>query len=107
MKRAVFVLFAAALCLNAQIKPPSVARRVDPEYSAEARQAKLQGTVVLSAVITTEGKATEIKVVTALGMGLDEKAVECLKKWSFRPARNRADEPIPANVTVEINFRLL
>jgi periplasmic protein TonB len=48
---------------------------------------------------------TEIKVTRGLGKGLDEKAVECLRKWRFSPA-TRHGEPVPAKATVEIVFRL-
>ena len=108
MRRALFVLFAATLCIYAQFpSPPRVERKSEPEYTAEARQAKLQGDVTLSAVITIEGNPTEIKVLKTLGMGLDEKAVECLSKWRFRPGSDRYGEPTPMTVTVVMMFRLV
>ena len=61
--------------------------------------------MTLSAVIAADGAVTEIKVIRGLGHGLDEKAVECLRKWTFTPA-TRHGEPVPAKTTVEINFRL-
>lgn len=74
-------------------------------YSQEALDAKLQGTVVLGCTVGTDGIATDITVLRALGKGLDEKAVECLQAWRFKPATHDG-EPIPVLATVEINFRL-
>jgi periplasmic protein TonB len=68
-------------------------------------EAKLVGTVILSVVVDTEGNPTEIKLIRGLGKGLDEKAVECVQKWHFKPA-TRNGEPVSVKATVEINFRL-
>src|ERR1039458_5778921 len=56
-------------------RAPTLQHKVEPEYSEEARKAKLQGTVVLSLSVNTDGKAEDIKVLRGLGMGLDEKAI--------------------------------
>ena len=89
--------------------PPHTALQVihkaDPEYTPEALEAKLVGAVTLSVVIDAEGNPTGIKVIKGLGKGLDEKAVECLQKWHFKPATNNS-EPVSAKATVEIEFRL-
>jgi periplasmic protein TonB len=85
--------------------PPQVLQKFDPEYTQEALDAKLQGTVTLSVVITPEGKASQINVAGSLGMGLDQKAVECVEKWRFRPGM-RNGEPVAVRANIEINFRL-
>src|SRR5215470_16213993 len=59
----------------------------DPEYSEEARKAKFQGTVLLYIEVDPSGKATNIKVARSLGLGLDEKAIEAVKKWKFSPGK--------------------
>ena len=86
--------------------PPSVLTRVDPEYSEEARKAKYSGSVMLSIVVNTDGKAEDIKVVKSLGMGLDEKAVEAIQKWRFVPGKNKG-VPVKVRAQIEVNFRLL
>src|SRR5205807_2434231 len=58
----------------------------DPEYSREARKKKYEGVVVLMVVVTVEGKAKNIQVMKSAGMGLDEKAIEAVRKWRFKPA---------------------
>lgn len=88
------------------VSAPAVIYKVDPEYSDEARKAKYSGTVLLSVVVDTEGKARDIHVVKSLGMGLDEKAVEAVQKWKFRPAM-KGSTPVNVRATIEVNFRLL
>jgi len=78
----------------------------EPEYSEEARKAKFQGTVMLAIVVDTDGKAKNIRVVRPLGMGLDEKAVEAVAKWRFKPGQ-KDGRPVPVMANVEVNFRLL
>ena len=114
MRLAFLLLIAAVSTLHPQaqtasssprVAPPRVVRKVDPEYTKEAIEAKLQGTVVLSTVISEDGTATDIKLVRGLGLGLDEKAIECLQKWRFQPG-TRDGEPIPVKASVAVNFRL-
>ena len=75
---------------------PKVIHRVAPEYTPEALEAKLEGSVNLSAMIGTDGVPSDIKVTKSLGKGLDQKAVECFKKWRFSPA-TRNGEPTPVS----------
>lgn len=91
--------------MAAAVSPPSVVQRTNPEYTTEALEAKLQGVVVLATIVTAEGIPSEIKVVRGLGMGLDEKAIECLRQWRFTPG-TRMGEPIPVRAQIEIRFRL-
>lgn len=86
--------------------PPAVLTRVDPEYSEEARAAKYSGSVMLSVVVNTDGQAEDIKIVKSLGMGLDEKAIEALERWRFRPGTNQG-VPVKVRAQIEVNFRLL
>ncbi len=104
------VFLIAVVCLPAQeilhTTQPTLIHKVEPGYTKEARDAKLEGTVGLSATIGTDGVPSEIKVVRGVGMGLDDKAVECLLQWRFKPATSHG-EPVSTKVTVQINFRLL
>ena len=80
--------------------------KVDPEYSEEARKAKYSGSVMLSIVVGTDGLASDVQVVKSLGMGLDEKAIEAVKKWRFKPGLNKG-VPVRVKAQIEVNFRLL
>ena len=65
-----------------------------------------QGVVLLRVLITAEGKATNISVVKGLGLGLDEKGIEAVRAWRFRPSIGPNGRPVAAWNTVEISFRL-
>ena len=88
------------------VTAPELISKVEPEYSEEARKAKFSGSVLLSVIINTDGKAEEIRVVKSVGMGLDEKAIEAVQKWRFRPGRNKG-VPVKVRAQIEVNFRLL
>jgi len=85
---------------------PSVLYKVEPEFSDEARKAKYQGTVLLTIEVGEDGKPHKLRVLRGLGLGLDEKAIEAVSRWIFRPAL-RNGHPIRAAATIEVNFRLL
>ncbi len=76
----------------------------DPEYSEEARIAKLQGTCALSIVVGADGKPYDVQLTHSLGMGLDEKSIEAVRRWQFDPAR-KDGQPVAVRLTVETTFR--
>jgi TonB family protein len=80
--------------------------KVHPEFSDEARKAKCLGTVLLTIEIGEDGKALAFHVLRGLGLGVDEKAVEAVSRWKFKPAL-RDGRPVRAAVTIEVHFRLL
>lgn len=77
----------------------------DPDYSEEARKAKIQGIVVLWTIVGPDGRPRDIRVQRSLGMGLDEKAVEAVRTWRFEPARKN-DQAVAVQINVEVSFRL-
>jgi periplasmic protein TonB len=87
------------------VSAPRVLYSPDPEYSDEARKAKYQGTVVLWIVVGPDGRTRDVRVVRNLGLGLDEKAIEAVRKWKFEPAMKNG-QPVAVQVNVEVNFRL-
>ena len=78
---------------------------VEPEYSEQARQAGLQGTVSLYAEIDTKGEPTKIQVLHGLGMGLDEKAIQSAQQWRFRPNLKNG-YPVRLGQSIDIDFHL-
>ena len=107
--RLVVVMFIAGCSMCAQEfshnTEPRVAHKVEPAYTKEALDAKIEGEVVLTLMIGADGVPSEIKVVRGLGKGLDGKAVECLQRWRFIPATDHG-EPVATRGTVEMSFRL-
>ena len=88
------------------VTAPSLLHKVEPEYSEEARKAKYQGTVLLYVEVDTAGRAANIRVARSLGLGLDEKAIEAVKQWKFKPGY-KDGKPVTVAATIEVNFRLL
>lgn len=85
---------------------PQLIYRVEPEYTEEPRKAKYQGTVVLNIVVDISGMVRNIRVTRSLGLGLDEKAVEAVRQWKFRPGM-KDGRPVPVAASIEVTFRLL
>jgi periplasmic protein TonB len=77
----------------------------DPEYSDEARRVKYQGDVVLSVIVDAAGNVRDLQVARSLGMGLDEKAVDAVRKWKFAPGM-KDGHPVAVQVDVEVKFRM-
>ena len=86
--------------------PPVLIFQVEPEFSDEARKAKYQGMVLLAIEVDTSGYPANIRVLQGLGMGLDEKAMEAVSRWRFRPGL-RNGRPVVTSATVQVSFRLL
>ena len=87
------------------VSSPKVISAVDPEFSDEARRQKYQGVVVLSLIVDAQGNPQRIRVIRPLGMGLDEKAIEAVKQYKFRPAQLNG-KPVPVEINIEVNFQL-
>jgi TonB family protein len=88
------------------ISGPTVLMRVEPKYTDEARQARVVGTVILQAVVQTNGTANILKVVKPLPLGLTESALEAIQQWKFRPAVSRNGKEIPVPINIEVDFNL-
>ena len=78
---------------------------MEPQYTQEARDAKIEGRVVLSVVIGTDGLADDFMVLQHLDPGLDENAIEAVRRWRFAPG-TRKGEPVNVRATIEVNYRL-
>jgi protein TonB len=86
---------------------PSCLYCPEPQYSEDARKAKYQGEVILQVVIQADGHATNIQIVKGPGLGLEDKAIEAVRTWRFKPALGPNGVPVATQTTLEINFRLL
>jgi TonB family protein len=78
----------------------------EPEYSEEARKAKFQGSVIVALIVDEKGNPQSIRVIRPLGLGLDEKAIEAVQKWRFKPGL-KDGRPVPVTAQIEVSFRLL
>jgi TonB family protein len=84
--------------------PPQPVDTPEPGYTEQARQAKVEGKVMMAVWVDTKGRVTKVQVIgPKLGMGLDKGAVKTVRKWRYRPA-TRNGEPVPAVIEVEVPF---
>jgi TonB family protein len=87
------------------VSAPKVIYKVDPNYTQEARDAKIEGTVVVDLEVYPDGKAHNLKVKRTLDPGLDQRALDAISAWRFQPATKNG-KPIAVKATIEINFKL-
>lgn len=94
------------LRIGSGITPPKIRRKRAPHYSRAAEDARVQGTCILEIVVDEKGVPMNISVLSPLGFGLDEKAIEAVSQWRFTPAI-KDGTPVKVEATVEVSFRLL
>jgi protein TonB len=88
------------------ISSPVVLYQPEPEFSEEARKAKFSGNVLVYLWVDTDGKPSHVRVVRPVGMGLDEKAVEAVRLYRFKPAM-KDGKPVQVDLYVDVNFQIL
>ena len=76
-----------------------------PDFTDEARKARLSGNVIVGLWVETDGRPSHVHVVKSLGMGLDETAVAAVKQYRFQPATENG-VPVLVEVNVEVTFRI-
>ena len=77
----------------------------EPEFSEEARKAKVSGNVIVYLQVDEQGRATHVRVVRGLGMGLDEKALAAVQQYRFKPAEEHG-HPVRVEMNVDVNFQI-
>ena len=93
-----------AVRVGGQIKEPKKLKSVSPEYPDIARQARVQGVVILECTISPQGKVTEVKVLRGIPL-LDQAAMEAVRQWVYTPTLLNG-VPVPVIMTVTVNFKL-
>src|SRR6185436_5175720 len=87
------------------VTAPILKSQVHPTYSDAAKAARIQGLVLLEAIVDTDGTLTNIKVARSLNPDLDRNAVAALKQWRFEPGKKEG-EAVPVKLAIEVNFNL-
>jgi protein TonB len=88
------------------VTTPILIHRVEPEFSEEARKAKYSGTVLIRAEIDRNGHPRNLRLAKSLGSGLDEKALEAVNQWLFKPG-TKDGKPVTVSALIEVTFHLL
>jgi protein TonB len=91
--------------IGGSIRPPTVLFSVDPEFSEEARKAKFSGNVQVYLWVDEQGNPSHVKVIRGVGMGLDEKAVEAVRQYKFKPAMQNG-KPVKVDLYIDVNFQI-
>jgi TonB family protein len=92
--------------VGGDVKPPVRIEGPPPSYTPEAREERIQGVVIVQAVIDESGRVTAVKPLKGLPQGLTEAATDAIRQWRFEPARDAAGEPVSVFYNLTINFRL-
>ena len=87
------------------VSAPVVLYQPEPEFSEEARKAKVAGNVLVSLQVDTTGRPTHIKVIRGIGLGLDEKALEAVRQYKFKPAMENG-HPVVVQLNIDVNFQI-
>ena len=88
---------------SGELTAPQALRKVDPRYPPAVAEMKIQGEVVLYAIIRKDGSVDSIQLVHKLDPALDQNAMEALARWKFRPAE-RNGSPVPVEAVIHIPF---
>jgi protein TonB len=87
------------------VSAPVLLYSPDPEFSEEARKAKFMGVVTVNLIVDEQGRPLNVRVLRGVGMGLDEKALEAVKQYKFKPAME-GGKPVKVELNVEVNFQI-
>lgn len=87
------------------VAAPEVIHSVEPEFTQEARQANFQGSVSIKLIVDSQGNPQDIRVTRHLGMGLDEKAMEAVRQYKFKPAMYQG-HPVSVQIVIDVDFHL-
>jgi len=91
--------------IGGDVKGPVIIYEPEPEYTAEAKKAKFSGFVTVSIIVDKNGIPQNVHVTRGVGLGLDEKAVEAVKQYKFKPATENG-KPVAVYLNVEVNFEI-
>jgi protein TonB len=92
--------------LGAYRIPRETGLLISSDYSHKARADKSRGTVLMDVGVSPEGRVTDVIVIKGPGDGLEERALEAVKSWKFRPAKDATGNPVAVRVQVEVTFQI-
>src|SRR5437764_1164385 len=93
------------IIIAAVVKAPVTLTRVEPQYPEVARKARISGIVIVECIIDKGGTVRDVQVLKGLPFGLDQAAVEAVKKWKFKPGTLNG-QPVDVIFNLTVNFKL-
>ena len=91
--------------IGGTVSAPILIYSVEPEFSEEARKAKFSGNVEVYLWVDENGNPSHIRVARGVGMGLDDKAVEAVRQYKFKPAMQNG-KPVKVDLYIDVNFQI-
>ena len=94
-----------ALRVGGDVKAPVAITRVEPTYTEVARKARIEGMVIIEAIIDRDGNVTDARLLKPLPLGLGDQALDAVRRWKFKPGTLNG-QPVPVIYNLTVNFRL-
>jgi protein TonB len=91
--------------VGGEVKEPIEISRVKPQYPEAARKARMQGVVILEAIITKDGSVSDVRILRGINPLLDNAAMRAVQQWRYKPATFNG-RPVPVYLTVTVTFTL-
>jgi protein TonB len=91
--------------VGGNVLPPKIVSRVDPQYTEPARRAKIEGIVIIEAVIDQHGDVTEARILKPLPFGLDQQALNAIRAWKFKPGTLNG-QAVRVYYNLTVNFQI-
>jgi TonB family protein len=91
--------------IGGDVSAPILVYSVDAEYTKKAKDAKHQGVSIVSCVVSADGLPQDVHTIRRLGMGLDEKALDAVRQYRFKPGMLKG-QPVAVAITIEVNFHI-
>ncbi|HEX9493540.1 MAG TPA: energy transducer TonB, partial [Thermoanaerobaculia bacterium] len=91
--------------VGGDVQAPVAINRIEPQYTELARKARIEGVVIIEAIIDRNGSVTDARVLKPLPLGLDQSALEAVKRWKFKPGTLNG-QPVPVIYNLTVIFRL-
>ena len=95
----------APVPVGGDVKAPVLVTRVEPEYPESMRRARMEGVVILEAVITASGEVDQVRVLKSAGPLLDRATLEAVRRWRYAPATLNG-RAVSVYLTVTVTFGL-
>jgi len=91
--------------VGGNVLAPVAVVRVEPAYTEMARKARIQGTVIVEAIIDSHGDVIDARIMKGLPFGLEQEALRAIRRWKFKPGTHNG-QPVPVYFNLRIEFKL-